>query len=227
MSISDQLKKYEGIATDTLIPAYHHDSMEHFHRYHLKPYLEAGGKIFVEFTEGARKGTIGELQITAGELLTTLYSPLRRGSTTRIRRLEWEIIAEGKTIKLKYEAHYGAKNNLPGILHFGEHETRWVFTTKAPKPPEPAKVLYDHFGLQLEVGKLVLYPNGRKGDLSTRFGHITKITPAGTITIKPIKTRPAHKNDEIKVSPTVAASDLIILEDDLKSKVLMAKLKHG
>ena len=227
MGITPQLQAYEGYSTESLFPAFHSDRIDITHRYHLKKYLEDGGKVFVEFTKGARKGTIGELIVSADELLTTLYESRRSGIISRQRRLEWEIVAEGKPIKFKFEPFYSSKNKLPGILHFGELETKWVYTTKAPAPPEPAKVLYDHFGLQLEVGKLVLYPNGRAGDLSTRFGHITKITSAGTITIKPIKTRPNHRFEEVKVSPSVAAADLIILEDDLKSKVLMAKLKHG
>jgi hypothetical protein len=111
------------------------------------------------------------------------------------------------------------------VLRFDLPGTTWSYVTKE-RPKLPAAVLHDHFGVQLEEGQLVLFPEGRKGDVHTRFGHITGITAAGTIKIRSLKTKADHQAKEANVSPTIYASDLVVLEGEksIKDKVLMARL---
>jgi hypothetical protein len=196
---------------------------------HLKTYLEAGNKIWVEFTQGARKGTIGRIDIKAEEV-TDFYQVVRtgRGEELEMSKKVWDIVFDDRDNVIKVE-YQGWQSFWPKgvVLRFDLEGTTWAYTTKA-KPEVEAKKLYDHFGVLLEVGQLVIFPEGRKGDVHTRFGYITNITPKGTIKVESIKTRQGHAKTEENISPTIYPSDLVVIDGtDIKDKVTLAKLTNG
>lgn len=222
--------KFEGKKPESLFPARNSDSYRQKDIMpQLKTYLEAGNKIWVEFTEGARKGSIGRLDIKAEEL-TDLYKVVctGRGEELEMTKTVWDIVFDDRDNVVKAEYH-GWQSFWPnGVrLRFDLEGTKWAYTTKA-KPEVEAKKLYDHFGVLLEVGQLVIFPEGRKGDVHTRFGYITNITPKGTIKVESIETRQGHEKTEENISPTIYPSDLVVIDGtDIKAKVTMAKLANG
>jgi hypothetical protein len=194
----------------------------------IQRYLDGGGQIFIEFTEGARKGSIGRLNITPQDCVD-LYAPVKTGlgDKMQITKINWEIVFDDRPNKVKIKLEYWGANKWPGILRFDVTETLFVYETK-PVEKKADKVLFDHFGVQLEVGQHVIYPHGLKGSLDTRFGIIEKISAAGTITIKPIKTRKGHDDESTKMTPNMSSCDIVVLDNNnIKDKVLVAKLTNG
>ena len=189
----------------------------------LKTYLENGNEIFFEFTSGARKGAIGRLNVKADEVENLYINENRQ--YINCQRHSWELVFDDRKNVVKLEPAWDQK--LPGVLRFNCPETVWAYATKE-RPKEDAATLYDHFGVLLAVGQLVMYPEGRKGDVHTRFGYIKNITPKGTIKVESIKTRKGHTKVEDNISPTIYPSDLVVLDNnDIKDKVTMAKLSNG
>ena len=194
-------------------------------KYGLKPYLEKGGKVFIEFTEGARKGTIGELQITAEEC-EGLYVERKTGLGTfhYLTKLDWIVVAEGKEVKITIDtASSGAKRYFPGIMRFGDVETVWAYESKARPKVEPI-TLKDHFGVTLEVGQVVLFMHGKANDYETRFGKIKRISDKGTLWIEAFRTREHHKVEEL--THGIFSRDLFVLNGDLRDKAMLAKLSN-
>lgn len=189
----------------------------------LKVYLEKGNEIFFEFTDGARKGTIGRLKVNASEVESLYINENRKH--IGCQKTTWELVFDDRKNVVKLEPGWDQK--LPGVLRFNCEATVWSYTSKARDKEDDAE-LYDHFGVLLAVGQLVMFPEGRKGAVHTRFGYIKNITAKGTIKVESVKTRPGHRKVEDNLSPTIYPSDLVVLDNnDIKDKVTMAKLMNG
>lgn len=220
-------KEYDGKSFFNNFPAWTTDKTAH--KYFIKKvaeHIRQGGFIHIELIQGARKGTIARWDISAEEM-ESLYSEQRNGYG--------DVLAASADIKLVFDdrdtvipgaIRYG--DGIQGIVHFHLTSTKWVFQTKA-QPKKAAKVLHDHFGTVLAPGQLVMFPMGAKGDTRTRFGHIVSITPAGTIKVEAMASREGHNKVTVNVSPTVNASDLIVVDEfeELKNKLMLAKLTHA
>lgn len=194
----------------------------------LKRYLENGNQIFIEYTKGARAGSIGRLRIKAEEV-SDIYILSRDRRSYRLQKVKWEVEWDGRdnVVTVDLSDGWGAKWPTGAVLRFNCPETVWAYKTQAREEKPPAEI-YDHFGVLLEVGQLVLYPNGLKDNKHTRFGYIQSITPSGTITVESVKTRSHHNKEISKLSPTTSPGDIVVLDsNDIKDKVVMAKLMHG
>ena len=221
-------KEYDGKSFGQVFPAFTTDRTAQ--KYLIKKvaeHLRAGHFIHVELTTGAREGTIARWDISADEM-EKLYSEARNGhGDVLAASVDIKLVFDDRDTVIPAAIRYG--DGIQGKVHFHKTATVWVYTTNS-HPKKPAKVLHDHFGVVLAPGQLVLFPMGPKGEMHTRFGHIVSITPAGTIKVEAMATRQGHgPKVEVNVSPTVDASDLIILDDNvsLKDKVVLAKLTHA
>lgn len=227
MSFKVYDKEYDGKSFSQVFPCFTTDrTAQKYLMKKVAEHLRAGHFIHVELIGGARSGTIARWEITAEEA-ESLYSEQRNGYG--------DVLAASTDIKLVFDdrktvipaaIRYG--DTLTGKVHFFKTETLWVFKTKAQEK-KPAKVLHDHFGVVLEVGQMVLAPQGKKGETRTRFAHIVGITDAGTVKIESIKTRAGHDKVTSNLSPTIRASDLVVLDGStsIKDKVMLAKLTHA
>lgn len=227
MSFKVYDKEYEGKAFNSVFPNNTSDRTNQSYLIKkLVAHLEAGKFIHVEFTTGARAGSIARWDISAEEMA---------GLYQIHRTVRGDILAANTDVKLVFDdrdnvivgaIRYG--DGIKGIVHFNMDSTVWVYTTTKREKVEP-KELFDHFGVKLEVGQLVMAPVGTSGAVRTRFGYIKSITAAGTIKIETINTRNMHKRIESNLSPTVASWDVIVIdkENSIMDKVLLAKLTHG
>ena len=188
----------------------------------LKKHYEAGGKLYVEITTGARKGTIGELIIPSFEL-DDVFTP--RAKTGMGERRSCKV----KTWQLKFDDRKTTVNigvsrydyDWKGVLRFGAAATTWVYETKERPKVEPIK-LKDHFGVKLEVGQVVLFLHGKANDYENRFGKVKRISDKGTIWIEAFRTREHHKAEELHNG--IFARDLFVLDGDLRDKAMKARL---
>jgi len=223
---------FEGKSPSCLLPWSFYGSVSSHQSNHraLKRYLENGGKIFIKIEKGARAGTIGQLVITPEDLDTYEQIKTGYGETLRTNKQEWLIKFDDRDTMIKVGMKGNGRDfNWPGVLITDyDGPTVYAFNKAEPKAKPPGKVLYDHFGVQLEPGQLVLYPEGRQGTVHNRFGYIESISPAGTIKVESIKTRKGHAKAVSSLSPTVNASDIVVLDsNDIKDKVILAKLTHA
>lgn len=226
-TIPGHTEKFEGKDLGWLLPKRFTDSFRcRAYMRELKKWLEAGNKIHIEFTKGARKGTVARLDIKPEEL-DTLYKDIRTGNGDQLDMVKdtWELVFDDRPNKIKVE-HWSYRAKWPGVARFDIKETVWAYEAKA-KEEKPKKIVKDHFGVVIEPEMLVMFPHGRKGDIHTRFGFVHSITEAGTVKVTSIKTRESHTKETTALSPTVYASDIVVLDGDLVSKVTLAKLTNG
>jgi hypothetical protein len=226
MSFKVQGTELEGQPLYLLIPGVisGSDSNTRYRLSQVGKHIQAGNRVFVEITKGARQGTIGELVFDTTDF-DELYGPMiRTGLGDRRYCLKDELTLRfddrDNTIKIGKGRwkEFDAKNM---VLRFSAPGTLWVYTTK-PKPVVPKVTIYDHFGVELEVGQVVLFMYGQKNDYSNRFGKIARISDRGTIWVDMFRTREHHKAGQ--VSNGVYGSNIFVLNGDLREKAMMARL---
>jgi hypothetical protein len=227
MSFIVNNRDYEGKTFNSVFPYIASECHQQAHLIKkIVEHLEAGKFIHVEFTHGARAGTIARWDISAKEMADLYQTNRTVGGDILTANTDIKLVFDDRDNVIVGAIRYG--DGIKGIVHFNLDSTKWVFTTTKREKVEP-KVIFDHFGVKLEVGQLVMAPVGISGNISTRFGHITAITPAGTIKIKTFKTRRSQTKNETNLSPTVSSCDVIVIdkERDLLDQVLLAKIAHG
>lgn len=220
-------KDFEGADPWRLLPLYHtgHDSDLVANLRTLRKHLDDGGRVFIEITKGARKGTIGELVIPSTDL-DELYGARGKlgigGERRKSKVVEWQLKFDDRDNVIKIpQDRYDYKWN--GVLRFGCAGTTWVYTSKERPKVEPLEC-YDHFGVKLEVDQTVLFLEGmaKDNDYNIRFGKIVRISDKGTIWVDAFKTREGHKLEQFTAS---GHKNIIVLNGDVRDKMLMGRLQ--
>lgn len=218
-------KDYEGANPWDIFPYAHtgYDSDLSSKFTALRKYMDAGGKVMIEITKGARKGTIGELIIPSTDL-EELYNPRYKsglGGDRRVSKIkEWELKFDDRKNVVKIPRdRFDYKWN--GVLRFGLTDTVWCFESKE-RPKEELPEMFDHFGVKLEVDQFVLFLTGTGSNQYIRMGKITRWSAKGTIWAKTIRTRENHpQGSEVMVQGSI---NVFVLNDDIRSKAMMARL---
>jgi hypothetical protein len=221
-------KDLEGLGPSNLFPYTHmgSDGDLRANLVALKKYQEAGGRVMIEITEGARKGSIGEL-IIPGVNIDDLYGASYTGGLGRQMRrskiAEWQIRFDDRKNTIKVERH-SYEYKWKGVLRFDRQDTIWSYESKE-RPKEQLPELFDHFGVKLEVGQVVLFLTGRGTNQYVRLGKVTRWSAKGTIWAESMKTRSDHPaNAEMTIQGSV---NIFVLDGDVRSKAMMAKLKYA
>jgi len=101
------------------------------------------------------------------------------------------------------------------------HGTQWVWDQPVREKEEPI-IAYDHLGQQLEVGQNVCFVHRQYGLTSMKFGTVTRFTAKGSVFVKTMKLRDGVRaGEELKAH---SMEDVIIINDALMKRILMAKL---
>lgn len=100
--------------------------------------------------------------------------------------------------------------------------TEWQWT-KGPAQEKPPRVIpYDSLGQEIEAGQFVCFVHRRYGLISMKFGTVTRMTDRGGVFVKTLKLRDGERGgEELKA---YAASDLLIVNDKLMGRLMMARL---
>lgn len=189
---------------------------------YLKSHLEKGNQVYVEFTSGARKGTIGRLNLTPENVMD--YRKLEGGYykdrwARNMKGIQIEFDDRKTTIPVDLDWYKPKK--LPIVLRFTPTETTWAYTSNA-RPKEEIKPVYDHFGTEIKVGSVVLFMHGSQNTYHNRIGKVSRISAKHTIWVEAFKTRKGHKTEEI--SGGIYAQDIFVPDGDIRDKAMMAKL---
>lgn len=107
----------------------------------LKKFLEDGNQIFIEFTKGARAGSIGRLRFKADDTVN-LYVEDKDHRYTRLQKHHWEIEWDDRenVVKVDLSCGWGAKWPTGTVLRFNCPQTVWSYkTTRHIKQPSERK----------------------------------------------------------------------------------------
>lgn len=189
---------------------------------YLKKWLEDGGQVFLELTEGARKGSVGRLVISPADC-DAMYRVCTGGwykGKWIMDRGPFVLEFDDHTSKIKIE-----QNDYRGMawpkgsrLRFNAPKTVWVYTTK-PKPKTTTWVPRDHFGTEITKETLVMFTD-RVG--TTRFGYPERWSEKGMMWMNPVRTRKNISTEQIHTG--VMAHNMVVCGKDLAAQVTLAKL---
>jgi len=100
--------------------------------------------------------------------------------------------------------------------------TQWQWHKGEPKEKPEKVVAYDSLGQEIEVGQFVCFVHRRYGNISMKFGSVTRMTDKGTVFVKSLKLRDGERGgEELKA---LSANDLLIVNDKLMGRLMMARL---
>lgn len=210
-------KDYEGEDLSNLIPGSHSGYGDPDVVRHLRRYIEEGGKVYLEITSGARKGTVGRLNLTP-EMLTDCYEDITAGSYNGKRKRvfadDLEVVFDDRKQTIKLDMYWYSSMGWPDHkITFLPETTTWVYTTK-PRPKEVEWTPKDFFGNVISKDSLVFFSDR---DGVHRVGQVQRWTNKGTMWVK--------ANSEI-YTHGVIAHEMILLDafPDLKSAAVLKKL---
>jgi hypothetical protein len=187
----------------------------------LESFIRAGNKVHVEFTDGAKDGAVGILELDHN-FLNTYYKDDKYGFQIRdLYNTVINITWPDRKNTDKWKTH-----NEPRFRFNFTAEPVWAFKAKEKEEEKP-KEIFDHFGIKLEVGQVCIFLQSIYGGKKLRFGKIARITPKGSVFVNPIKTHDSQwSTDECMVSNTADPDSFVVFDDDLKTKLLMKALKR-
>ena len=186
----------------------------------LREHIQQGERVYVEYINSARKGTIGYLDLTV-ENIDRIFRTDHVRKHFCDRYLSW---TDGP-INIKFDgrqntitAFDGVKNYLCGDLDKLEFRfnvaCNWVYTTKARPKVAPVEV-FDNFGMPLTVGQTVIAVKSNTSDIT--IGDITRISNKGSVWFKPFK----DVNESM-----VSNKGIIAVTDDMVQRALIHKLSN-
>ena len=92
--------------------------------------------------------------------------------------------------------------------------------TQTIKPKAAPKVVYDRIGEPVAPGDFVSFVHKLYGNISLKFGTITRITDKGTVFVQTLKLKDGDRSEEVKCNQ----SNVVIVNDQLMKRLVMAKL---
>ena len=100
--------------------------------------------------------------------------------------------------------------------------TEWQWHKGEAKEKPERVVPYDSLGQEIEAGQFVCFVHRRYGNISMKFGSVTRLTDKGGVFVKTLKLRDGERaGEELKA---FGASDLLIVNDKLMGRLMMARL---
>lgn len=178
--------------------------------------MAAGEDVYVQIMDERRKGAVGKIKaITFNHIPENRarYSYYNNGDYLGISDIE--VVWDGRKNKVKPEAYEVE------ILRNWDQGTIWAWT-QTVKSPEEKVIAYDHLGQEIEAGQFVCFVHRKYGNISMKFGTVTRITPKGGVFVKTLKLRDGERGgEELRAFDM---DDLVICNDKLMGRLMMARL---
>lgn len=182
--------------------------------------MAKGEPVYVQIMDERRRGSVGRInKITFHHVPAGTQSP---GNYWGSRSSDYlgigdiEVVWDGRKNKcspMASEVEY---------LPEWQGGTQWQWHKGEPKEKVERVVPYDHLGQEIQAGQFVCFVHRRYGSISMKFGTVTRQTDRGTVFVKTLKLRDGDRaGEELKA---LAAEDLIIVNDKLMGRLMMARL---
>jgi hypothetical protein len=181
--------------------------------------LAKGEPVYVQIMDERRKGSVGRLS-----KITFDYRP--SGSQTRnYWGSRYEDYLGIRDIEVVWDGRKNKCSPMPNEVEYlpnwtGGTEWQW---TKGPSKEKPPRVVpYDSLGQEIEPGQFVCFVHRRYGNISMKFGSVTRLTDKGGVFVKTLKLRDGERaGEELKA---FEAQHLLIVNDKLMGRLMMARL---
>lgn len=181
--------------------------------------LAANEPVYVQIMDQRRKGSVGRLKS-----ITFDYRPAGSSSINYYYNRN-EAYLGISTIEVVWD---GRKNKCSPNADEVEYlpnwtgGTDWQWKPTAAKDRLPKVIPYDSLGQEIEVGQFVCFVHRRYGHISMKFGSVTRMTDKGGVFVKTLKLRDGEQaGEEVRA---YNASDLLIVNDKLMGRLMMARL---
>lgn len=180
--------------------------------------LATNDPVYVQILDYRRRGSVGRLN----KIKFHHLPPNRAGSGGWYNR-HYDII-EISDIEIVWD---GRKNKCSPMAHEVEYLRDWSGGTiwhwsPGPAVEKPPRIIpYDHLGEEIQVGQFVSFVHRRYGNISLRFGTVSRITDKGGVFVNTLKLRDGDSTGEMKA---LAAGELVIINDELMKRLVLARL---
>jgi hypothetical protein len=189
---------------------------------YLKSYLEKGGQVYLEITQGARKGTVGRLVITPEQCMeyTKLEGGYHKDKFAR-RMTGLHLAFDDRKTTIPVDMDWYRPKKLAHVLCFTPTVTTWVYTSTA-KPKEAVWTPKDFFGNVIAKDSLVFFS---ANDGVQRIGRVERWSNKGTMWVEVVKMK-AGTHQAPVLTHGVMAHNMILVDayPDLKAAVTLKKL---
>jgi hypothetical protein len=180
--------------------------------------MAANEPVYVQIMDERRKGSVGRLSTITFEYRApnTSTSSYWNRNDHFISVRDIEVIWDKRKNKVKpytTEVEY---------LPTWDAGTEWHWTPGPSQEKPPRIIPYDHLGEEIEPGQFVCFVHRRYGNISMKFGTVTRLTDRGGVFVKSLKLKDGDSaGQELKA---LDAEDLIIVSDKLMGRLMMARL---
>ena len=204
------LSFYGGPVTDR-----HTLAMEILYR-DIKKKVDEGEPVYVKFNDYRREGSVGRI-------IKFEYSSYRRKSpwhngTEYLNLSLSELVIGWDGRRNKVNPYISEIRYLPD--HSGG--TVWAWEKPDPKEKPPKIIPYDHLGEEIMEGQFVCFVHRKYGIIDLMFGTVSRTTDKGGVFVKSLKLR--DNDPPASEKKAYSADDLVIVNDKLLSRLVMARL---
>lgn len=179
--------------------------------------LAKGEPAYVQIMDERRRGSVGRI----GKIVFDYRPPNQHGGYYNrhdhylgINSLE--VIWDGRKNKCSPDA------SEVEYLPTWTGGTEWQWHKGEAKEKVERTIPYDSLNQEIEPGQFVCFVHRRYGTISMKFGSVTRLTDRGGVFVKTLKLRDGERaGEELKA---YNASDLLIVNDKLMGRLMMARL---
>lgn len=179
--------------------------------------MAKGEPVYVQIMDERRRGSVGRL-----ETITFDYRPA--GSTQNYWGRSSQDFLGIRDVQVVWDKRKNKVNASPHEVEYLPNwsgGTQWYWHKGEPKEKVERVVPYDHLNQEIEAGQFVCFVHRRYGNISMKFGTVTRLTDKGSVFVKTLKLKDGQSTEEVKA---LAADDLIIVNDKLMARLMMARL---
>lgn len=188
------------------------------HMSNIKSKIEEGKPVFVNFTDDRREGSIGRIVEFDYSVSSRVYNSTFSGRQTYVYVTFHKLVVGWDGRKNRINPHPSEIRYLPDFVG----ETNYVWKKPDPKDRPPPVIPYDHLGEEIKQGQFVCFVHKKYGITDLMFGTVSRTTPKGSVFVKSIKLR--EEDRESREVKALSASDLVIVNDKLLSRLTLARL---
>ena len=182
--------------------------------------MAKGEPVYVQILDHRRKGSVGRLKS-----IDFTYTPAGSSSSYGYWGSRHSDYIGISNIEVVWD---GRKNSCKPLASDVEYlpnwsgGTEWQWTPGETKEKPERIVPYDSLGQEIETGQFVCFVHRRYGNISMKFGSVTRLTDKGGVFVKTLKLRDGERaGEELKA---LSAKDLLIVNDKLMGRLMMARL---
>lgn len=182
--------------------------------------IERGEPVYAQILDDRRAGSVGK--VTKIEFP---YREAQKGTGYGWYNRDTPAYLGVSGIEIEWDGRKNKVRPIPGeveLLLNWSGGTQWHWNPGVPKAKEPQVDAFDHLGHKIEAGQFVCFVHRRYGNISMKFGTVTRITPKGSVYVKTLKLRDGERaGEELKA---LDMDDIVICNDKLMGRLMMARL---